>query len=125
VLWESLVTRVGRQRHMLGSFLRHGAPTGWDGTTLSAVFENDYYEGQVQRSDALALIHRELSDVVGHNASFRARVGALPIGARPAAPADDDGPAEPRTSPRDLLEANPGLRRAIHDLGGQLLPGGS
>jgi hypothetical protein len=31
-----------------------------------------------------------------------------------------DGPR--RSTGRDLLEDNPGLRRAVHDLGGQVLP---
>ncbi|MBZ0269080.1 hypothetical protein K8I85_13055, partial [bacterium] len=104
-------------------FLQHGAPTAWDGSTLTVLFESSYYEGQVTKPPSLSMITEELKAVAdAASVTFRARTGKLPIGARAAGDADEEAPAE---RPRDLLEEHPGLRRAIHDLGGRLLPGDS
>ncbi len=126
-LWKATLGRVARRKPMLGSFLEHGAPVSVDGESLHAIFENDYYEGMVLRRENLALIQEELSGASGRPLLLKAKVGALPIGAGRSA-SDDPEPAkkqEPRDQPLDLLDANPGLKRVIHDLGGQLLPGGS
>lgn len=130
-LWTRLCARVAKRKPMLGSFLEHGAPTSIDAEALSAVFENDYYEGMVTRRENLVVIHEELAVLCGRPTQLRAKVGALPIGARSASrgTASDDpdsaSAAQKRSNPRDLLDDNPGLKRAIHELGGQLLPGGS
>jgi DNA polymerase-3 subunit gamma/tau len=119
-LWESLLTRVRGRKMMLASFLEHGAVVAVHEDELTAVFDNTYYEGMVTRRENLAIIHEELAAVAGKALRFRARLGQLPAGeGRPAA-----GSSGQRGGARDLLEANPGLARVIHDLGGRLLPGG-
>jgi hypothetical protein len=101
---------------MLASFLEHGAPASLDADALSVVFDNNYYEGMVSRRENVAIVREELEAVSGKPLQFRARMGALP--GRPA-PVEE----EPRRSGgRDLLQDNPGLRRAVNELGGQVLP---
>lgn len=125
-LWKGLLARVSQRKTMLGSFLEHGAATDWDGDTLSTVFENNYYEGMVKRHENFSIVHEELKALVGGPATLRVRVGAVPRSGRAAgsAAAEEDATPKP-TNPRDLLDDNPGLKRAIHDLGGQLMQGGS
>jgi hypothetical protein len=114
---------------MLGSFLEHGVPLTIDGETLHAVFDSNYYEGMVRRRENLALIHEELASISGKPLAFHVRVGELPAGAIAPASAgrgDSEAPRRKakRSPSRDVLAENPGLNRAIHDLGGRLLPGG-
>jgi len=119
-MWTGLLERVKQRKVMLASFLGHGAPSSLEGGTLTAVFDNNYYEGMVNRRENLAIIHEELAVVAGQSMKFQAKLGAVP--ARPGAGDDEDNRSRTK---RDLLEENQGLRRIIHDLGGTLLPGGS
>lgn len=119
-VWKSLVDRVGRRKRMLGSFLAHGVPVALDDASLAVMFENNYHEGMVLRRDNLALIQEELAALAGKPLELHARVGRVPGAARAAVPA----PAERPSDPRDLLASNPGLKRVIEHLGGQILPGG-
>jgi hypothetical protein len=108
---------------MLASFLEHGAPGALDADSFSAIFDNSYYEGMVQRREHLRLIQEELAAAAGRPLAFRVRAGALPISRRSsgARPPEEESPRE---GPRDLLTENPGLRRIVQELGGQVLPGG-
>lgn len=119
-VWRALVDRVGRRKRSLGSFLAHGTPVSLDGDGLAVTFENNYHEGMVLRRENLALILDELSATLGRPVEFRARVGRPPAGARVALESPED---ERPTDARDLLEVNPGLKRVIDELGGQILPG--
>ncbi|MFN8176629.1 MAG: DNA polymerase III subunit gamma/tau [bacterium] len=120
-LWRALLDRVGRRKRMLGSFLAHGTPVTLDDDGLHIVFENNYHEGMVLRRENLVVIREELALAAGRPLEVRARVGSPPLGARGVeAPA-----AERRSDPRDLLAVNPGLKRVIDELGGQILPGTS
>jgi DNA polymerase-3 subunit gamma/tau len=132
-LWGELLGRVGGRKRMLGSFLEHGAPLAVDGESLSAVFDNDYYEGMVKRRENLTLIQEELATLAGRPLEFHVKVGRKPGETGPGsrrARSGETGSSELRPaagrSPRspDLLAENPGLKRVIHDLGGRLLPGG-
>ena len=120
-VWRALLERVGRRKRMLGSFLAHGAPVTLDQDGLSVMFENNYHEGMVNRRENLALIRDELAAAAGRPTEFRARVGRPPPGARVVAAPPDE--AERPSDPRDLLARNPGLKRVIDELGGQVLPG--
>ncbi len=120
--WRSLVDRVGRRKRMLSSFLAHGLPLSLDDDGLSIVFENDYHHGMVLRRENLALIREEMSALFGRAVELKAKVGRFPAGSRPAS---DPAPERRPTDPRDLLTANPGLKRVIDELGGQILPGGA
>jgi DNA polymerase-3 subunit gamma/tau len=129
-LWKRMILRVARRKPMLGSFLEHGAPLSLEADALVAVFENNYYEGMVGRRENLLVIQEELSAAADRPLLLRAKVGVLPSGsgssgAGPSSGSGEDDPAPERPQSMDLLEANPGLKRVIHDLGGQLLPGGS
>jgi DNA polymerase-3 subunit gamma/tau len=115
-LWPELLRRVRGRKMMLASFLEHGAPASLDDDVLTVVFDNNYYEGMVSRRENVAVLREELAAVAGKPLQFRARMGAVPGRPAPAV----DGPR--RSTGRDLLEDNPGLRRAVHDLGGQVLP---
>jgi DNA polymerase-3 subunit gamma/tau len=114
-LWPQLLRRVRGRKMMLASFLEHGAPASLDGDALTVVFDNNYYEGMVSRRENVAILREELEAVTGKPLQFRARMGSLP--GRPA-PAQE----EPRRGGRDLLQDNPGLRRVVDELGGQVLP---
>jgi DNA polymerase-3 subunit gamma/tau len=115
-LWPDLLRRVRGRKMMLASFLEHGAPAALDEESLTVVFDNNYYEGMVSRRENVAILREELKAATGKPLEFRARMGAVP-GRR--APAEE---APRRSSGRDLLDDNPGLRRAVHDLGGHVLP---
>ena len=121
-LWKSLVDRVGRRKRMLSSFLAHGMPLALDEECLSVVFENDYHHGMVLRRENLSVIRDEIAAIVGRSVELKVKVGRFPAGSRPTG---DPVPAKRPTDPRDLLTANPGLKRVIDDLGGQILPGGA
>jgi DNA polymerase III subunit gamma/tau len=120
--WRTLVDRVGRRKRMLSSFLAHGLPVGLDDEGLSVVFENDYHHGMVLRRENLSLIREEMTALLGRAVELKAKVGRFPAGSRPAS---DPAPARRPADPRDLLTANPGLKRVIDELGGQILPGGA
>ncbi|MEZ5066752.1 MAG: DNA polymerase III subunit gamma/tau [bacterium] len=119
-LWDSLLARLRTRKRMLASFLEHGAPGALDEESFCAVFDNTYYEGMVQRRENLAVIQEELESAAGRKLRFRVRTGQVPIA--PGTGSADPG-AAPR-GPRDLLDDNPGLRRIVRDLDGQILPGG-
>jgi hypothetical protein len=119
-VWKDLVERVGRRKRMLGSFLGHGVPVVLDDASLAVVFENNYHEGMVLRRENLAMIREELALASGRPLEFHAKVGRAPGSAR----ATPEGPADRPSDSRDLLTANPGLKRVIEQLGGQVLPGG-
>lgn len=119
-VWSQLLQRVRGRKVMLASFLERGVPEALDDEALVAVFDNNYYEGMVNRRENLAVIHEELTSLFGHRLRFKVRMGALPAGARPAT---EEAPRA-AARPRDLLQDNPGLRRVVHDLGGQVLRDG-
>jgi DNA polymerase-3 subunit gamma/tau len=122
-LWTDLILRIRGRKVMLASFLEHGALQSVEENVVTAIFENTYYEGMVGRRDNLALIHEELAHMRGKGVSFRVKLGALPLnGSKPAAESNEEARA---SQPKDLLAENPGLNRIIHELGGQLLPGGN
>jgi hypothetical protein len=122
-LWTDLILRIRGLKVMLASFLEHGALQSVEENVVTAIFENTYYEGMVGRRDNLALIHEELAHMRGKGVSFRVKLGALPLnGSKPAAESNEEARA---SQPKDLLAENPGLNRIIHELGGQLLPGGN
>jgi DNA polymerase-3 subunit gamma/tau len=123
-VWAGLLERIRGRKMMLASFLEHGAATALDEEGLTAVFDNSYYEGMVTRRENLAIIHEELASILGKGSRFRARVGPVPITGRAGAGKSSATPKEERSKAKDLLKENPGLARVIHDLGGQLLPGG-
>jgi DNA polymerase-3 subunit gamma/tau len=116
-LWGELLGRVRERKVMLASFLEHGSPSTLDDHALTALFENNYYEGMVTRRENLAIIQEELARLTGRSLAFRARVGGG------GAPVSREGPVE-RPRPKDLLQENPGLERLVRELGGELLPGG-
>ena len=119
-VWESLLERVRTRKVMLASFLEHGAPHSMDDDHFTAIFDNSYHEGMVGRRENLALIREELTAIVGKELAVRVKAGSVPLGSRPA-PSEA---SREESSPKDLLGDNPGLKRIIQDLGGQLLPGG-
>ncbi len=117
-VWKVLVERVGKRKRMLGSFLAHGSPVALGDEAIEVLFENNYHEGMVLRRENVALIHEELAGLMGRVFELRAKVGRIP-GARLEATA-----RERERDPRDLLALNPGLKRVVEQLGGQILPGG-
>jgi hypothetical protein len=119
-VWKVLVERVGKRKRMLGSFLAHGCPVGLDESGIEVLFENNYHEGMVLRRENVALIHEELSAMTGRAFELRAKVGRIPGAARAGA---DAASRERPADPRDLLALNPGLKRVVEQLGGQILPG--
>jgi len=119
-VWGQLLQRVRLRKMMLASFLERGVPETIDDEALVAVFDNNYYEGMVSRRENLAVIHEELSSLFGHALRFKVRTGPVPAGRRPVT---EEAPPPARRS-RDLLQDNPGLRRVVHDLGGQVLRDG-
>jgi hypothetical protein len=116
-LWGELLGKVRERKVMLASFLEHGTPSSFDDHALTALFENNYYEGMVTRRENLAIIQEELARLLGRPVAFRARVGGG------AAPLSKE-PSIERSRPKDLLQQNPGLERLVRELGGELLPGG-
>jgi len=115
-LWPELLRRVRTRKMMLASFLEHGAPASLDDEALTVVFDNNYYEGMVSRRENVAILREELKAITDKALDFRVKMGAVP--GRPTAAQEP----RRRSSGRDLLDDNPGLRRAVNDLGGQVLP---
>jgi DNA polymerase-3 subunit gamma/tau len=114
-VWEPLLEAMRTRKRMLASFLDHGTPVGLEEGVLWVSFENNYYEGMVGRRENLEIIQDELGRILGRPAAFRMRPAAQ--GQRPVES------RAPQGTP-DILASNPGLGRILHDLGGQLLPGG-
>jgi DNA polymerase-3 subunit gamma/tau len=114
-VWEPLLEAMRGRKRMLASFLDHGTPVGLEEGVLTVSFENNYYEGMVGRRENLEIIQDELGRILGRPAAFRMRPAAQ--GQRPVES------RAPQGTP-DILASNPGLGRILHDLGGQLLPGG-
>jgi DNA polymerase-3 subunit gamma/tau len=123
-VWSALLDRVRGRKMTLASFLEHGDPEVLTAEGLCALFANSYHEGMVGRRENIAIIQEELARIVGRTVPFRVRSGA-PLGSerRERTPASESPPATGGER-RGLLQENPGLSRIIHDLGGQLLPGG-
>jgi hypothetical protein len=115
--WEELLKAVRGRKMMLASFLEHGMLGGLEDEAFSIVFDNNYYEGMVGRRENLGVIEEAMEGIVGRRVSCRVRTGV--VASRPSGQAGtkSGGPAG------DLLQENPGLRRIMNELGGQMLPG--
>ena len=121
-MWKKLIERVRARKVMLAWFLEHGAPESMDDDSMTVVFDNNYYEGMVNRRENVSIVNEELTAVTGARRELKVKMGVVP-GKKPA-PAQETSarPGPPRG--RDLLEDNPGLKRVVHDLGGEVMPEG-
>jgi hypothetical protein len=108
----------------LASFLEHGDPETLTSEGLCALFANSYHEGMVGRRENIAIIQEELARIVGRAVPFRVRGGSTLGSQRIERGPASESPAAAGAEGGGLLQENPGLSRIIHDLGGQLLPGG-